>query len=160
MAPKTNPCFFEPVKWKSVCIPYGMPRQHSLFIVHRLVFNPPARCYNSPTENRANTALQWQIRHKAATLIIKNQQQLTHRPLAKEIPSAAQSVLWLLSLALERKLPGCRPGSTILTLKSVARDAERGTRRIKVKSQSHPDPAAQHRVAQPNPYASAAQHVD
>ncbi len=32
------------------------------------------------------------------------------------MPSAAQSVLWLLSLALERKLPGCRPGPTVLLL--------------------------------------------
>jgi|GEM_PF-4190906 len=35
------------------------------------------------------------------------------------MPSVAQSVLWLLSLALERKSPGCRPGPTILTLKDL-----------------------------------------
>jgi hypothetical protein len=38
------------------------------------------------------------------------------------VPSAAQSVLWLLSLALERKLPGCRPGSTVLIFVFILTD--------------------------------------
>ncbi|GEM_PF-5695374 len=32
----------------------------------------------------------------------------------QEVPSAAQSVLWLLSLALERKSPDCRAGPAVL----------------------------------------------
>ena len=44
MAPKTNPCFFEPSKQKLGSIPYNLC----------LICNPSACRYNSPADNLAN----------------------------------------------------------------------------------------------------------